>query len=195
MEQLLNDFFWDVLQTQFCSKYLHYIVLCHAHTRGCTFTHAHFQCVNNLSLITWPFSTLPWERAEIFFSHSQADKKAIVLLTNYYLTHNNEYSRKTLNIDCCVLTLGSNGIKTNINHMLAHQQTLLNPIMKATQWSLPLSKTFASFIHVNLNFRCTGMICKISSIQVCICTSLSEQWGVWSTCVICWPYKFALQRK
>lgn len=64
----------------------------------------------------------------VYFSFpTQREIWAIVLRTNYSLTGNYEYSLKTLNIDCCVLTQSLNGIKTNINHMLARQQTLLDP--------------------------------------------------------------------
>lgn len=62
-----------------------------------------------------------------FLAHGEnlghcAAKKPITLSQRNY-----EYSPKTLNIDCCVLTRSLNEIKTNINHMLARQQTLLDP--------------------------------------------------------------------
>lgn len=74
-------------------------------------------------------NTTVTDGGNVYFSFLTQTKRiwAIVLQTNYSLTGNYEYSLKTLNIDCCVLTQNLNKIKTNINRMLARQQTLLDP--------------------------------------------------------------------
>lgn len=143
----------DVLLTQLTIQQqitlLHSIVLLHFLHKACADA-----CVNFLN-------TSVTDGGSVYFSSRTQTKRigAIVPVTNYSLTGNYEYSLKTLNIDCCVLTLNLNEIKTNINHMLALQQTLLDPLLMQTDsWSR--WRTLTPFIPINLNFKCCGIICE-----------------------------------
>lgn len=154
----------DVLLTQLTIQQqitlLHSIVLLHFLHKACADA-----CVNFLN-------TNVTDGGSVYFSSRTQTKRieAIVPVTNYSLTGNYEYSLKTLNIDCCVLTLNLNEIKTNINHMLALQQTLLDPLLMQTD-SSPRWRTLTPFIPINLNFKCCGIICKFHQFRICICTS------------------------
>lgn len=68
-----------------------------------------------------------WRKCLLFLPH--ADKRSGGHCTSYQFLSRRQLwiFTKTLNIDCRVLTQNLNEIKTNINHTLALQQTLLGP--------------------------------------------------------------------
>lgn len=68
-----------------------------------------------------------WRKCLLFLPH--ADKGSGGRCTSYRFLSRRQLwiFTKTLNIDCRVLTQNLNEIKTNINHTLALQQTLLGP--------------------------------------------------------------------
>ncbi len=168
---------------QFNNKYLHYSVLL------------------NFLLKHWHnfFNVLMLLKCLLFPSHTWGESGPLCCQPNFPLTAQLWIFTETLNIDCCVLTQSRNEIKTNINHMLARQQTLLEPLWIRTD-SSPFRETLTPFIHVNLNFKCCGIYCMNSSIQVLymhVIGLLFEQRGVRSaaSCVIVDLPHFALRWK